>query len=401
MLHLPLRTVDYILSEFEKKLEGYTVQTFNINNFEKVLLIEDSLALYVGKILSDHPVCLNAEEIYAWTKKNEYMDMPKRGADYYYLIIEELTYNTLGFKYNHSKLIREIEAVTKIGHLGLDVSYTKFKGYTRLYWCPRVETLTEKIGTLLPKLKLRERYEAWEGTLFYFIVLEIQDINGNYEYGVAYTNQKPHSNVVTKAHECIKKGLSIGDIRVHRRDFINAFNSWKGKNRQYRLENHFRYFYLCKHLREKDHAWKFADEVLKSAYDNKFTEMERSTYTKPINKWTSEEMVYNITKKLFKQNKVIYQHRPFFLRSAIGGQMSYDVFISGLNVAIEYQGKQHFEPIDFFGGKDSFHKTIERDKLKKELSEAYGIKLIYINHWDIITPELIRERINAVMATGS
>ena len=61
-------------------------------------------------------------------------------------------------------------------------------------------------------------------------------------------------------------------------------------------------------------------------------------------------------KKIFKNNKVIYQHRPFFLKSDIGGQMSYDVFISGFNIAIEYQGKQHFEPIDYFGGEEAFKK---------------------------------------------
>lgn len=398
MLHLPLRTVDYILNEFEKKLSGYSIQTFIINNFEKVLLVEDSLALYIGKVLEDpRTVCVNVEEMYSWTKNTEYMDMPKKGSDYYLLMIEELTYNTLGFKYNHSKLIRELEAITKINHLSLDVSYTKFKGYTRPYWyLESSQTLIEQVVNLLPELKLKERYEAWEGNLYYFIILEVEDINGRKEYGVAYTSQKPHSYVVAKAHEWIKKGFNGGDIRTSDGGFYQAFASWKGNNRQYRLENHFFYFYLEKHLREKDHAWRYADEILKSAYENKFVEIERSTYTRPINKWTSEEMVFNIVKRLFKQNKVIYQHRPFFLRSTIGGQMSYDIFISGLNIAIEYQGKQHFEPVGFFGGEDSFYKTVERDKQKKELSDTHGIRLVYINHWDVITPELVQEKIGVV-----
>lgn len=90
---------------------------------------------------------------------------------------------------------------------------------------------------------------------------------------------------------------------------------------------------------------------------------------------------------------VTFQHRPFFLRTPIGGQMSYDVYISGLNVAIEYQGKQHFNPVDFFGGYTAFQNVQRRDKLKADLSRAHGVKLVYVNYWEDITPALIVERV--------
>lgn len=65
----------------------------------------------------------------------------------------------------------------------------------------------------------------------------------------------------------------------------------------------------------------------------------------------------------------------------------------GLNVAIEYQGKQHFEPVEIFGGEEHFKDQVYRDKLKKELSAANGVSLVYINYWDDISPDLIRERV--------
>lgn len=64
-----------------------------------------------------------------------------------------------------------------------------------------------------------------------------------------------------------------------------------------------------------------------------------------------------------------------------------------MRVAIEYQGKQHFEPVEIIGGKDSLEKQKERDSLKRKLSEENGVKLVYINYWDDITPDLIKERI--------
>lgn len=74
--------------------------------------------------------------------------------------------------------------------------------------------------------------------------------------------------------------------------------------------------------------------------------------------------------------------------------MSYDIFIQELNVAIEYQGQQHFEPIEYFGGVNAFEKTKIRDKEKKELSDKHNIKLIYINYDEVISPDLIQNKIN-------
>ncbi|KJB86155.1 hypothetical protein AZ66_20385, partial [Paenibacillus sp. E194] len=244
MLHLSLSTVKYILNKFETYLDCYSIKTHYIDQLQKVILIEDSLALYVGIIKSQSPVCSNVEAMFAWTRQTEFMDMPASGNDYYELYIEEVTYNSLGFKYNHSKFIREMESITSIQNLSLNVSYLKFKGLTRLYWCQEKETLLEKVDRLLPEMKLRDRYENWDGVNYYFIVLEMEGVSGNHEYAVAYTNQKPHNYVNSKGREWIKNGIQDGvNIRTYRRNFYRAFDSWKGKSKQYRLENHLKYFY--------------------------------------------------------------------------------------------------------------------------------------------------------------
>ena len=62
-------------------------------------------------------------------------------------------------------------------------------------------------------------------------------------------------------------------------------------------------------------------------------------------------------------------------------------------MAIEYQGKQHFEPIEIFGGIEAFEEQQKRDKLKRDLSDQNGIKLVYINYWEDITSALILERV--------
>lgn len=43
---------------------------------------------------------------------------------------------------------------------------------------------------------------------------------------------------------------------------------------------------------------------------------------------------------------------------------------------IEYDGKQHFEPIEFFGGEEGFKKTQERDKVKNTYCKIHNIPLL-------------------------
>ena len=79
------------------------------------------------------------------------------------------------------------------------------------------------------------------------------------------------------------------------------------------------------------------------------------------------------------------------------GQLSYDVFVFGKNIALEYQGKQHFESVDIFGGKEAFEKQKERDFIKKKISEQCGVHLIYVNYWENITKDLIKKKIKEVL----
>lgn len=85
MGYVSLKKAQFILAEFEKRLEGYSINEYHINDYEKVLLIEDSLALYCGII--------------------EY-DTFQEGEVDFGVYIEELTYNTLGWKYNHTQFVK-------------------------------------------------------------------------------------------------------------------------------------------------------------------------------------------------------------------------------------------------------------------------------------------------------
>jgi hypothetical protein len=104
--------------------------------------------------------------------------------------------------------------------------------------------------------------------------------------------------------------------------------------------------------------------------------------------WISEMNLVNIVRDIFPNEIVNHQASPDWL-----GNQRLDIFIPSRHLAIEYQGKQHYEPVDFFGGVEGFHKTKERDKNKKSLCEKNGIYLIYFSYDEEINKSFVVSRI--------
>ena len=58
----------------------------------------------------------------------------------------------------------------------------------------------------------------------------------------------------------------------------------------------------------------------------------------------------------------------------------YDFYVPEISLLIEFNGQQHYMPIDIFGGMKAFRETVERDKVKKELAEKNGYYLITLTY---------------------
>ena len=82
----------------------------------------------------------------------------------------------------------------------------------------------------------------------------------------------------------------------------------------------------------------------------------------------SEIDLYNLIKD--KYPDALFQYHDMWLSN-----QSLDIFIPSKNIAIEYQGKQHYKAIQFFGGKSNLEDNKRRDNTKRELCKKYGIKL--------------------------
>lgn len=77
--------------------------------------------------------------------------------------------------------------------------------------------------------------------------------------------------------------------------------------------------------------------------------------------------------------------------------LPFDFYIPSLNAAIEFDGIQHFQPIDLFGGQAGFEGTQRRDAIKTEYCAANGIRLLRIKYTDFaLIPTLIENFLSSV-----
>lgn len=79
-------------------------------------------------------------------------------------------------------------------------------------------------------------------------------------------------------------------------------------------------------------------------------------------------------------NKIEYQKEFIFpdLKNR-----KFDFFIPSFNIAIEYDGIQHFKPVELFGGEDGFKKTKERDLEKNYYCIKSNISLYRIPYSEL------------------
>lgn len=88
--------------------------------------------------------------------------------------------------------------------------------------------------------------------------------------------------------------------------------------------------------------------------------------------------------------------RPNFLKNSItDANLELDCFCEKLGVAIEYNGRQHYEYVPHFhSSKEAFFNTRYRDEMKKRLCREHEIELIVVPYTvslDEIEPFLTRE----------
>ena len=115
--------------------------------------------------------------------------------------------------------------------------------------------------------------------------------------------------------------------------------------------------------------------TLKKIYpEEKWKRKLFSIRTKKVN----QLMLYTITKSLFPTVHIFEDYHHPYLQSDRVPQ-AYDIFFPSLNLALEYQGAQHYDDIPSVFPNTELCRI--RDQQKIDLSREYNIKIVYIPYW--------------------
>jgi len=80
------------------------------------------------------------------------------------------------------------------------------------------------------------------------------------------------------------------------------------------------------------------------------------------------------------KNGIAFEQECGFAWLRYKKKMYLDFYLPEHRIAIECQGKQHFVPVDVFGGEEFYLKTLTRDRIKEKLCNEHGIRVIYFSN---------------------
>lgn len=92
--------------------------------------------------------------------------------------------------------------------------------------------------------------------------------------------------------------------------------------------------------------------------------------------WRGEQKIQN----LLTNAGVLWTSQKTFknCKGTGDGFLKFDIFLPEYDIVIEYDGRQHFEPVDYYKGLEGFQKRVHHDILRSNHCEQNGITLIRI-----------------------
>jgi len=95
---------------------------------------------------------------------------------------------------------------------------------------------------------------------------------------------------------------------------------------------------------------------------------------------------------IFPDNEIIHHYRGIELEG-----LELDIWLPDYQLGIEYQGEQHYNMVEHWGGKEGLEKRIANDEKKKRLCKKLGYHLIEVKYTEEISEELVRKKVVKVI----
>lgn len=84
-------------------------------------------------------------------------------------------------------------------------------------------------------------------------------------------------------------------------------------------------------------------------------------------------------KSYLESKGINFIQQKTFVGCSHKGLLKFDFYLPDNNTAIEFQGRQHFEEVSYFGGAEGFKETVLKDQIKENYCKSNFIKLICLS----------------------
>jgi hypothetical protein len=91
-----------------------------------------------------------------------------------------------------------------------------------------------------------------------------------------------------------------------------------------------------------------------------------------------------IIRNYLLENNIKFESQKKFGGCVNKRELPFDFYLTDLNCCIEYNGVQHYEPVECFGGVKNLLNISERDDIKENYCKSNGINLIIIPYTEIL-----------------
>ena len=144
---------------------------------------------------------------------------------------------------------------------------------------------------------------------------------------------------------------------------------------------------------EHDEWNELQDELLE--YGQTITEAAENEVRRALghyekgNRWTSETILFQLVESNYGDEYTLKRHhRPEWLDG-----LELDIFIVEADLGIEYQGVQHYEAVEHWGGEEALEERQERDRRTKDLCDEHGVDVVEVRYDEDLSARLIEEKI--------
>ena len=176
-------------------------------------------------------------------------------------------------------------------------------------------------------------------------------------------NQKPHSHL--EGHGCHQ--CHIDNITYTKEDFVKAARKTHGDKYDYS-----KVIYAGSFIKVEiicpDHG-SFWQEPGTHTHRDRCPSCKESRGEASIAKWLDKRGVQ-------------YERQKTFDECININKLKFDFYLPNHNLCIEYDGRQHFKPVDYLGGKKRFEYTKKNDLIKNKFCKDANIRLLRIGYFD-------------------